>query len=93
MNALSDAVVQVGTLELQGPESGQEKKCARGETCSLDEIQGVALQSGDQIKVLTRLQPLSPDQGVGGKGRAGDDIGRADRGFEIGDLWFFTDGC
>ena len=39
-------------MQLEGPDSGQERSCPRGEPCELGDIEGVNLEGIDQVMVL-----------------------------------------
>ena len=43
---------EVGLLELEGPDSGQERACPRGEPCALDDVEGANLEEIDQIMLV-----------------------------------------
>jgi hypothetical protein len=43
---------EVGSLQLEGPDSGQERACPRGEPCELPDVEGVNFENIDQVMVL-----------------------------------------
>lgn len=47
---------EIGVLTLQGPFSGQPRKCTQGQHCAVDGIDGVGLQQGDLLLILNECQ-------------------------------------
>lgn len=64
------AIVEFGQLEMEGPESGQERVCVRGHPCVLEEIIGVGLKRGDTVRVLLECGTNTPVAHVPGGGIA-----------------------
>lgn len=50
---MAETKISIGELQLQGPAHGQERSCARGQTCFLEGIFGVALQQNDSVMALS----------------------------------------
>lgn len=68
--SLHQAVVELGRLKMEGPESGQERVCVRGHPCALQEISGVGLEEGDAARVLLECGTNTPVARVPGSGIA-----------------------
>lgn len=62
--------VRVGTMRLEGPESGQERSCARGKRCTFDAIDGLGLKAGDLVRVMLECGADAPVANMPGGGVA-----------------------
>ena len=56
---------EIGVMIVQGPFSGQPRKCTLDQRCAVDNIQGVGLKPGDLILILDECRMPQTDQAKG----------------------------
>ncbi|CAE7774243.1 unnamed protein product [Symbiodinium necroappetens] len=56
---------EIGVMIVQGPLSGQPRKCTLDQRCAVDNIQGVGLKPGDLILILDECRMPQTDQAKG----------------------------